>query len=51
MRLCFREALENLRRSPFAEKHMSIVLAIDSRVGPNTQDRAEHFTVATGHLL
>ena len=26
-----------------------IVLAIEARVGPSTQDRAEHLTAATGH--
>ena len=27
------------------------VLAIEAREGPNTQDRAEHLTVATGHTF
>ena len=34
-----------------AEKQVRIVLAIAARVGPNTQDRAEHLVATTGHLF
>ena len=39
-----RETLENLGRSPSAQKHMRIVLAMEAREGPNTsrQSRESH---------
>ena len=37
-----RVTLGNLGRSHSAEKQVCIVLAIDSRLGPNTQDSSEH---------
>ena len=43
--------LGNLGHSLSAEKQICIVLAMEARVGPNTQDRAEHLTAATGHLF
>ena len=46
-----RVTLEDHDSSPSAEKHVCIVLAIEAPVGPNTQDRAEHLTAATGHLF
>ena len=46
-----RETLENLGRSPSAEKHMRIVLAMEAREGPNTRDKAERLMAATGHLF
>ena len=42
---------ENLGRSRSAEKHMRIVLMMKGLEGPNTQDKAERFMVATGHYL
>ena len=47
----FRETLENLGRSPSAEKHVRIMLPIEAREGPNTQDKAERLMAATGHLF
>ena len=46
-----RETLENLGRSPSAEKHMRMVLALECFEGPNTQGKAERFMAATGHHL
>ena len=46
-----REALENLGRSPQAEKHLRIVLATEAREGPHPHDKAECLIAATGHLL
>ena len=61
------ESLENLSRSRSAEKyvHKDMIALLRQRntgalcwpfeacesVGPSTQDRAEHLTVATGHHL
>ena len=39
----------NLGRSHSAEKQVCTVLAIESRLGPNTQVKAQHLTAATGH--
>ena len=39
----------NLGRSHSAEKQVCTVLAIESRLGPSTQDKAQHLTAATGH--
>ena len=36
---------------PSAEKHMCIVLALEARRGPNTQDQAGRLLEATGHLF
>ena len=47
----FGETLENLGRSPSAEKHMRIVLAMEAREGPNAQDKTERVRSATGHLF
>ena len=46
-----RETLENLGRSPQAEKHMRIVLATEAREGPHPHDKAECLVAATGHLF
>ena len=46
-----RGVLENLRRSLSAEKHMCLVLALQARQSPNTQDQAGRHKVATGHLF
>ena len=37
--------------SPSAEKHMLMVLAMDTREGPDPEDKAEFLMAATGHLL
>ena len=37
--------------SPSAEKHMRIVLALERRDGPNTQDQAGRLMAETGHHL
>ena len=37
--------------TPSAEKYVHMVSAMESRLGPSTQDRAEHLTAETGHLL
>ena len=36
---------------PSAEKHMLMVLAMDTREGPDPEDKAEFLMAATGHLL
>ena len=36
---------------PSAEKHMCLVLALQARQGPNTQDKAERLMATTGHLF
>ena len=36
-----RETLENLGRSPTAEKHVRIVFAKEAREGQNAEDKAE----------
>ena len=41
-----RETLENLCCSPLAENCMRVVLAMEAREGPNTQDKAEHLMAA-----
>ena len=46
-----RETLEDLHRSPSAEKHLRIVLAMEAREGLNTRDKVESLPVATGHLF
>ena len=46
-----RGILENLRRSLSAEKHMCLVLALQARQSPNTQDQAGRLKAATGHLF
>ena len=59
-----RETLGDTRRSPFAKKysivlavspsvetHISIVLALERRDGPNTQDQAGRLMAETGHHL
>ena len=46
-----RETLENLGRSPSAEKHMRMVLAMEGLEGPNTQGEAERFMAVIGHHL
>ena len=46
-----RETLENLCYSPSAEKCTRIVLAMEAREGPNTQDKGECLMAATGHLF
>ena len=46
-----RGILENLRRSLSAEKHMCLVLALQARQSPNTQDQAGCLKAATGHLF
>ena len=40
-----------LGRSHSAEKHMCLVLALQARQGPNTQDQAERLMATTGHLF
>ena len=40
-----------LGRSPSAEKHMCLVLALQARQGPNTQDQTGRLKAATGHLF
>ena len=45
------ETLENLGRSPSAEKHVHIVFSLKACVGPYAQDKAERLMVATCHLL
>ena len=47
----FRQAFGNLSRSPSAEKHVRIALAIEAREGLNTKDRAEHLTAVSDHLF
>ena len=37
--------------SPSVEKHVHIVLAMEAREGPNTQDKVECVTTASGHLF
>ena len=46
-----REAEGHLGRSPSAEKHMRIVLAMEAREGANTQDKADRLMAATGDHL
>ena len=41
----------NLRDSPSREKHKRIVLTILGFEGPNTQDKVERVTAASGHLF
>ena len=43
-----RETLGDTRRSPLAEKY-SIVLALERRDGPTTQDQAGRLMTETGH--
>ena len=47
----FRETFENSCRSLSAEKHVRIVLAVEAREGPNTQDKADRLVAATCHLF
>jgi len=47
----FGETLENLGRSPSAEKHVHIVLAMEPLESPNTQDTAERLMADTGNLF
>ena len=42
--------LKNLGRSPSAERRVHIGVGCKAREGPNTQERAERFMAATGHL-
>ena len=44
-------SLPNFHRSPSREKHKRIVLTIVGLEGPNTQDKVERVTAATGHLF
>ena len=46
-----RGILEILRHSLSAEKHMYLVLALQARQSPNTQDQAGRLKAATGHLF
>ena len=46
-----RGILEILRHSLSAEKHMCLVLALQARQSPNTQDQAGRLKAATGHLF
>ena len=46
-----RGILEILRHSLSAEKHMCLVLVLQARQSPNTQDQAGCLKVATGHLF
>ena len=41
----------NLGSSHSAEKQDCTVLAMESRLGPSTQGKAEHLTAATGHTF
>ena len=51
MRVCFEKLWKILAALPSAEKYMRIVLAMEAREGPNTQDKAERLMAATGHLF
>ena len=46
-----RETLENLGRSRSTEKYIRLMLTMEGLDGPNTQDKAERFMAATGHLF
>ena len=47
----FGDTLENLGRSPSAEKHWRSVLAMEAREGPNDQNKTVRLRSATGRLF
>ena len=50
-RVCFEKPWKIFAALPSAERHMCLVLALQARQGPNTQDQAGRLKAATGHLL
>ena len=50
-RLCNEKFLKFFFTLLSAEKHMYLVLALQARLSPNTQDQAGRLNAATGHLF